>query len=50
MAAWHDIPWKQVHRHVFRLQKRMSQATQRGHVRTVHKLQNLLLTSWDARL
>ena len=23
MAAWHDIPWKKVHRHVFRLQKRI---------------------------
>src|SRR5205807_8805489 len=50
MAAWQDIPWKKVHRHVFRLQKRIYQATQRGHVRTVHKLQNLLLKSWYARL
>ena len=23
MVAWQGIPWKQVHRHVFRLQKRM---------------------------
>ena len=50
MAAWQDIPWKKVHRHVFRLQKRIYQATQRGHIRTVHKLQNLLLKSWYARL
>ena len=50
MAAWQDIPWQKVHRHVFRLQKRIYQATQRGQVRTVHKLQNLLLKSWYARL
>jgi len=50
MAAWQDIPWKTVQRHVFRLQKRIYQATQRGHVRTVHKLQNLLTKSWYARL
>src|SRR4030095_10723569 len=50
MAAWQDIPWQKVHRHVFRLQKRIYQATQRGHVRTVHKLQNLLRKSWYARL
>jgi RNA-directed DNA polymerase len=50
MAAWQDIPWQKVHRHIFRLQKRIYQATQRGHVRTVHKLQNLLLKSWYARL
>jgi RNA-directed DNA polymerase len=50
MVAWQDIPWKKVERHVFRLQKRMYQATQHGEVRTVHKLQNLLIKSWYARL
>ena len=50
MAAWQDIPWKKVHRHVFRLQKRRYRATQRGEVRTVRQLQNLLSKSWYARL
>ncbi len=50
MAAWQDIPWKKVQRHVFRLQKRMYRATPRGDVRTVRKLQNLLSKSWYARL
>jgi len=50
MAAWQAIPWKKVHRHVFRLQKRIYQATQRGNVRTARKLQNLLVKSWYARL
>jgi len=50
MAAWQDIPWKNVQRHVFRLQKRVYRATQRGDVRTVRKLQNLLSKSWYARL
>jgi RNA-directed DNA polymerase len=50
MVAWQDIPWKQVQRQVFRLQKRIYRATQRGDVRTVHKLQNLLTKSWYARL
>src|SRR6266487_6846778 len=50
MAAWQAIPWKKVHRHVFRLQKRIYQATRCGDVRTVHKLQNLLSKSWYARL
>jgi RNA-directed DNA polymerase len=49
-AAWQGIPWTKVHRHVFRLQKRIYQATQRGDVRTVRKLQNLLSKSWYARL
>ena len=49
-VAWQDIPWKKVQRHVFRLQKRIYRATQRGDVRTVHKLQKLLVKSWYARL
>jgi RNA-directed DNA polymerase len=50
MAAWQDIPWAKVHRHVFRLQKRIYQATQDGRVRTARKLQKLLMKSWYARL
>jgi len=49
-VAWQESPWTKVHRHVFRLQKLMYQATQRGDVRTVRQLQNLLSTSWYARL
>jgi RNA-directed DNA polymerase len=49
-VAWQGIPWKKVQRQVFRLQKRIYRATQRGEVRTVHKLQKLLVKSWDARL
>ena len=48
--AWQGIAWQKVHRHVFRLQKRMYRAAQRGDVRTVPKLQNLLMKSWYARL
>jgi RNA-directed DNA polymerase len=49
-VAWQDIAWKKVHRHVLRLQKRIFRATQQGDVRTVHKLQKLLVKSWYARL
>ena len=49
-VAWQDIPWKKVQRHVFHLQKRIYRATQRGQVRTAHKLQKLLVKSWYARL
>ena len=50
MVAWQDIPWKKIHRHVFRLQKRMYRATQDGRVRIAQKLQKLLIKSWYARL
>lgn len=48
--VWKTIPWKKIQRNVFRLQKRIYRAKQRGDVRTVHKLQRLLLRSWSARL
>src|SRR5262252_9972759 len=50
MVAWQGIPWKKIHRHVFRLQKRIYRATQDGRVRIAQKLQKLLLKSWYARL
>ena len=49
-VTWQDLPWKKIHRHVFRLQKRIDQATQREDVRTARKLQKLLVKSWYARL
>src|SRR5215510_6108083 len=50
MVAWQGIPWKQIQRHVFRLQKRIYRATQHGQVRIARKLQRLLVKSWYARL
>jgi RNA-directed DNA polymerase len=46
---WKIIPWKQYQRNVFRLQKRIYRAEQRGDWRCVRKLQRLLLRSWSAR-
>jgi RNA-directed DNA polymerase len=50
MVAWKRIPWTKVHRHVFRLQKRIYRAAQCGDVRTARNLQKLLIKSWYARL
>jgi RNA-directed DNA polymerase len=47
--VWKSIPWKKYQRNVFRLQKRIYRAKQRGDVRTVHNLQRLLLRSRSAR-
>ena len=50
MVAWQDIPWKQIHRHVFRLPKRIYRAAQDGRVRIAQPLQKLWIKSWYARL
>ena len=46
---WETLPWRKLERAVFKLQKRIYQAQQRGHVKAVHKLQRLLVCSWSAK-
>jgi RNA-directed DNA polymerase len=48
--AWRVLPWKKFHRHVYRIQKRIYQASQHGNTRKVQKLQKLLMKSEAARL
>ena len=49
MYEWKTLPWKQIERRVFKLQKRIYQASCRGDVKTVHRLQKLLMKSWSAK-
>jgi RNA-directed DNA polymerase len=49
MYEWKTIPWKKIQRNVFKLQKRIYQASSRGDVKTVHRLQRLLAKSWSAK-
>ena len=49
MYEWKVLPWKDIERQVFKLQKRIYQASVRGDTKIVHKLQRLLLRSWAAR-
>src|SRR3712207_4783410 len=46
---WKDLPWKHIEHQVFKLQKRIYQASRRGDLKTVHKLQRLMMKSWAAR-
>jgi RNA-directed DNA polymerase len=46
---WKDLPWKQIQRRVFKLQKRIYRASCCGNVKALHKLQRLLLKSWSAK-
>ena len=50
MDRWETLPWKQLQREVFKLQKRIYRAAGRDEVRTVHRLQRLLVKSRSARL
>src|SRR5436853_6007099 len=47
---WNKLPWRKLEQHVYRIQKRIFKAEQRGNRRAVHKLQKLLMKSRSARL
>ncbi len=49
-VEWHKINWRKLERRVYKLQKRIYQASQRGDVRTFRRLQKLLMKSWYARI
>ena len=49
-VEWKDINWRQVERYIFKLQKRIFQASKNGNFRLTRKLQRTLLRSHYARL
>ena len=46
---WKDLPWKKIQVKIFKLQKRIYQASLSGNVKKVHRLQRLLTKSWYAK-
>ena len=49
-AEWHEINWRKLERCVYKLQKRIYQASNRGDVKTLRRLQKTLMKSWSARV
>ena len=50
MEEWNQVNWRKAERLTFKLQKRIFQASERGDVQAVRKLQKTLIRSWSARL
>ncbi len=48
-AEWHEINWHKLERSVYKLQKKIYQASNRGDVKTVRRLQKTLMKSWSAK-
>jgi RNA-directed DNA polymerase len=48
-VEWKTIPWRKLERKVFKLQKRIYQASKRGDVKTTRRLQKMLMKSWSAK-
>lgn len=49
MYEWNEIPWRKLERIMFKLQKRIYRASQRGDVKLLRRLQKLLMKSWAAK-
>ena len=47
---WSDLPWKKFEKALYKLQKRIYQASSRGDVKNVKRLQKLLMKSRSAKL
>jgi RNA-directed DNA polymerase len=50
MDRWETPPWREIQRSVFKVQKRIYQASQRGDIKAVRKFQRLLMSSRSAKL
>lgn len=50
MMEWNACDWRKLERRVFKLQKRIYKASQRGDVKAVRRLQKTLMRSWSARM
>lgn len=50
MYGWNETNWRKLERQVFKLQKRIYQASSRGNVKLVRRLQRLMMSSWSAKM
>jgi RNA-directed DNA polymerase len=48
-VEWKDLNWRKLEKVTFKLQKRIFQASGRGDVKAVRKLQKTLIRSWSAK-
>ncbi len=49
-SEWKSVNWRKLEMTVFKLQKRIYQASSRGDVSVVRKLQKTLMKSWSAKM
>src|SRR4028118_1646977 len=49
-VEWNQTNWRKLERRVYKLQKRIFQASSRGDLKAVRRLQKTLMRSWSARM
>lgn len=48
-VEWNQMNWRKLERKVYKLQKRIYRASERGDVKAIRRLQKTLMKSWSAR-
>ena len=48
-VEWNQVNWRKLERKIYKLQKRIYRASQRGDVKIVRRLQKMLMNSWSAK-
>uniref|UniRef100_A0A1D9G508 Reverse transcriptase N-terminal domain-containing protein n=1 Tax=Moorena producens (strain JHB) TaxID=1454205 RepID=A0A1D9G508_MOOP1 len=49
-VEWNKVNWRKLEKTLFKLQKRIFRASERGDVRAIRKLQKTLMKSWSAKM
>lgn len=49
MVEWNQLNWRKLEKVVFKLQKRIFRASQRGDAKALRRLQKTLMRSWSAK-
>ena len=50
MVEWNKVNWRKLESRVYKLQKRIYQASSRGDVKAVRRLQKTLMRSWSGKI
>ncbi|WP_445252103.1 reverse transcriptase N-terminal domain-containing protein [Microcoleus sp. B13-B4] len=50
MVEWNTTNWRKLEKKVFKLQKRIFKASERGDIKAVRRLQKTLMRSWSAKM
>jgi RNA-directed DNA polymerase len=48
-VEWNEINWRKLEKNVYKLQKRIFQASSRGDTKAVRRLQKTLMRSWSGK-
>ncbi len=49
-VEWRNVDWRKLEKRIFKLQKRIYQASSRGDVKAIRRLQKTMMRSWSVKM